>query len=228
MWNHLSAMNIKRTASPYFFGLSRLFAVCGEDFFLTWCYNIGMKITGGLCMDAIKMGKFLASLRQEAGLTQEQLAEELGTTNKTVSRWECGNYMPPVEMLELLSRKYGVTINEIIAGQRLDESGYREKAEENLKSAISDIEDSPISYRERLNFFIKKWDKEHRAEKIAVLILLLAMLILAILFKPNLTWVAPVLAAVYSIIMTMRKYGYAEMKAFRIDERLGGAPEGRR
>lgn len=74
-----------------------------------------------------KMGKFLASLRQEAGLTQEQLAEELGTTNKTVSRWECGNYMPPVEMLELLSRKYGVTINEIIAGQRLDESGYREK-----------------------------------------------------------------------------------------------------
>lgn len=174
-------------------------------------------------MDTIKIGKFLASLRQDAGLTQEQLAEELGTTNKTVSRWECGNYMPPVEMLELLSRKYGVTINEIIAGQRLDESIYREKAEENIKSAISDIAESPFSYRERLNYFTKKWDKEHTAEKLAVLILLLAMLILAILFKPNLTWVAPVLAAVYSIIMTMRKFGYAENKAFRIEERLTGA-----
>ncbi len=175
-------------------------------------------------MDTIKIGKFLASLRQEAGLTQEQLAEELGTTNKTVSRWECGNYMPPVEMLELLSRRYGITINEIIAGRRLDESIYREKAEENIKTAISDIEESPFSYRERLNFFTKKWDKEHIAEKVVVLVFLLALLILAILFKPNLTWVAPVLSAVYSVAMTSRRLGYAEKKAFRVEERLKDKP----
>lgn len=45
-------------------------------------------------MDQIKMGKFIAALRKEKGLTQEKLGEKLGVTNKTVSRWENGNYMP--------------------------------------------------------------------------------------------------------------------------------------
>lgn len=179
-------------------------------------------------MDTIKIGKFLASLRQEAGLTQEQLAEEMGTTNKTVSRWECGNYLPPVEMLELLSRKYGITINEIIAGQRLDDSGYREKAEENIKSAISDIAESPFSYRERLSYFTKKWDKEHRAEKIAVFIVLMALVVLGAVFKPPVVGVAAVLGAIYSVAMTSRRLGYAEKKAFRIEERLGGAADAAR
>ncbi len=44
-------------------------------------------------MDQIKIGKFIAVLRKEKGLTQEQLGEKLGVTNKTVSRWENGNYM---------------------------------------------------------------------------------------------------------------------------------------
>lgn len=183
-------------------------------------------------MDTIKIGKFLASLRQESGLTQEQLAEELGITNKTVSRWECGNYLPPVEMLELLSRRYGITINEIIAGERLDDSIYRDKAEENIKSAISDIEEGPFSYRERLDYFTKKWNKEHIAEKVLVFIVLLALLILGVIFKPPLVGVAAVLGAAYSISMTSRKLGYAEKKAFRVEERLkdepAGSPDGRK
>jgi transcriptional regulator with XRE-family HTH domain len=48
-------------------------------------------------MDTKKVGSFLKSLRKEKELTQEQLGEKLGVTNKTVSRWETGNYMPPVE-----------------------------------------------------------------------------------------------------------------------------------
>ncbi len=47
-------------------------------------------------MDTVKIGKFLSQLRRERELTQEQLAEKLGTSNKTISRWENGNYMPPV------------------------------------------------------------------------------------------------------------------------------------
>lgn len=54
-------------------------------------------------MDQIKIGKFIAALRKDKGLTQEQLGEKLGVTNKTISRWENGNYMPDVEMLSLLS-----------------------------------------------------------------------------------------------------------------------------
>ncbi|MDE5729583.1 MAG: helix-turn-helix transcriptional regulator, partial [Clostridia bacterium] len=57
-------------------------------------------------MDMIKIGKFLCELRKEQNLTQEQLGEELGVSNKTISRWEPGTYLPPVEMLQLLSDKY--------------------------------------------------------------------------------------------------------------------------
>ena len=53
-------------------------------------------------MDMKKIGLFLAELRREKGLTQEQLGEQLSVTNKTISRWENGNYMPPVEMLQEL------------------------------------------------------------------------------------------------------------------------------
>ena len=65
-------------------------------------------------MDQIKIGKFIAALRKEKCLTQEQLGEKLGVTNKTISRWENGNYMPDVEMLSLLSKEFGVSINELI------------------------------------------------------------------------------------------------------------------
>ena len=51
-------------------------------------------------MNMAKMGSFLAELRKEHNLTQADLEEKLGVTNKTISRWETGNYMPPVEMLE--------------------------------------------------------------------------------------------------------------------------------
>ena len=50
-------------------------------------------------MDQIKVGKFIAALRKEQGLTQEALGQRLGVTNKTVSRWENGNYMPDIELL---------------------------------------------------------------------------------------------------------------------------------
>ena len=53
-------------------------------------------------MDMAKMGTFLADLRKEQKLTQAELGEKLGVTNKTISRWETGSYMPPVEMLEEL------------------------------------------------------------------------------------------------------------------------------
>ena len=81
-------------------------------------------------MDMQKIGKFLAELRIEKNLTQDQLGEKIGVTNKTVSRWENGNYLPPVEMLQILSKFYGVGINELLSGERLDEKHYKENAEE--------------------------------------------------------------------------------------------------
>ena len=87
-------------------------------------------------MDLERIGSFLASLRRERGLTQEALGEKLGVTNKTVSRWEKGNYLPPAEMLKALSEFYGVSINEILSGERLAPERYQEKAEENITAVI--------------------------------------------------------------------------------------------
>lgn len=109
-------------------------------------------------MDTVKIGKFISELRRERGLTQEQLAEKLGTSNKTISRWENGNYMPPVEMLMELSKFFEVSINELLSGRRLNESETRSAAEENLKSVLSD---SSFSLEDRKQYFTKKWKREH-------------------------------------------------------------------
>ncbi|MBQ4522244.1 MAG: helix-turn-helix transcriptional regulator [Lachnospiraceae bacterium] len=87
-------------------------------------------------MDTVKIGKFLKELRKENGFTQEQLGEKIGVTNKTVSRWENGNYIPPVECLAMLSDIYGISINEIISGQKLTSDEFVDAAEDNLKDAL--------------------------------------------------------------------------------------------
>ena len=81
-------------------------------------------------MDMQKIGNFLSELRKDKNLTQEELGEQIGVTNKTVSRWENGNYLPPVEMLQILSKFYDVGINELLSGEHLDEKRYKENAEE--------------------------------------------------------------------------------------------------
>lgn len=88
-------------------------------------------------MDQVKIGKFIAVLRKEKGMTQEQLGAKLGVTNKTVSRWENGNYMPDVEMLSLLSNELDVSINELISGERLAAGDFREAADKNLVTALN-------------------------------------------------------------------------------------------
>lgn len=87
-------------------------------------------------MEVKKVGQFLATLRKEKGLTQDELGQRVGVTNKTVSRWETGSYLPPAESLEVLSDLYGLTINEILSGQRLDASQYQQKAEENIAAVM--------------------------------------------------------------------------------------------
>lgn len=93
-------------------------------------------------MDMQKIGRFLRTLRTEKGLTQEQLGQHIGTTGKTISRWETGTYMPPVECLKLLSDFYEVSINELLAGERLSEEDYSDAAEKNISSALKHMEQS--------------------------------------------------------------------------------------
>jgi transcriptional regulator with XRE-family HTH domain len=111
-------------------------------------------------LDTVKIGAFIAALRKEKNLTQEALGERLGVTNKTVSRWETGTYLPPVEALKELSELFDVTINELLSGRRLESSEYAAAAEENLKSAVAH---SGFTLEEKTEYFKMKWLKEHLA-----------------------------------------------------------------
>ena len=109
-------------------------------------------------MDQIKVGKFIAKLRKDRGMTQEALGRKLGVTNKTVSRWETGNYMPDIELLVPLGEALGVSVNELLAGERLSDEQFRKQADQILVEAVRE---SSFSVKERTEFFRKKWLREH-------------------------------------------------------------------
>ena len=80
-------------------------------------------------MDQIKIGAFLKELRKEKELTQEQLAEELSVSGRTISRWETGSNMPDISMLVEIAELYDVSIPEIINGERKSEKMDKETKE---------------------------------------------------------------------------------------------------
>ena len=69
-------------------------------------------------MDQQKIGTFIAAVRRERGLTQRELAERLHVTNKAVSKWELGRSLPDCATLEPLAHALGVTVDELLCGQR--------------------------------------------------------------------------------------------------------------
>ena len=64
-------------------------------------------------MNQERIGKFISELRKEKSMTQDQLAEKLGVTDKSISRWENGKTMPDLSMLTILSRELNVEISEL-------------------------------------------------------------------------------------------------------------------
>lgn len=86
-------------------------------------------------MEQQKVGRFLKELRKEKNLTQEQLAERLNVTGRTVSRWETGSNMPDISILVELADFYEVTIPEIIDGERKGKNMNEEVKEAALKVA---------------------------------------------------------------------------------------------
>ena len=83
-------------------------------------------------MDQIKIGKFINDCRKEKGLTQEGLAEKLGVTSKSISRWENGNTMPDYSLLKDLCNELDTNVNELLSGERIEKNDYMNKSEENL------------------------------------------------------------------------------------------------
>ncbi len=87
-------------------------------------------------MDQEKIGKFIASVRKEQNLTQEQLAEKLGITSKAVSKWECGKGLPDASIMMELCEILKITVNDLLSGEKIKQENYQKKLEENILDTI--------------------------------------------------------------------------------------------
>ncbi len=105
-------------------------------------------------MDAKKIGMFLKKLRNEHKMTQEQLGERIGVSNKTISRWETGNYMPPVDCLNMLSDIYHISINEILAGERAVGEDFAKIAEQNVTGTLKELEKNYQKFEKKMIFIL--------------------------------------------------------------------------
>lgn len=110
-------------------------------------------------MDLVKIGKYVAGKRKELGLTQKQLAEKLGMSDKSVSKWERGICLPDVSVYEEYCSILGISINEFLAGEDIAQENIVKKSEDNLIQITT--------------------DSKHRQKKLKTVIAVLSVLVLA-------------------------------------------------
>lgn len=167
-------------------------------------------------MDQVKIGKFLAELRREKSMTQELLGQKIGVTNKTISRWENGNYMPDVETLFQLSGIFQVSVNELLSGERISDGNVRKKADENL---VQVWENAGFSVKERSDFWKKKWFREHTALLVTCIAPATAIFIVACMV--HITWLLGLCPLGWLVLygeVRNRMMIYAENKVFPMKE----------
>ena len=97
-------------------------------------------------MNQNRIGKFIANQRKTKNLTQEQLAEKLGITKNAVSKWERGICLMDMSLLKPLSEILDVSINEILAGEKIKKEDILSKSEENIINLTELIELRTMKY----------------------------------------------------------------------------------
>lgn len=83
-------------------------------------------------MDQKRIGAFIAQRRKELRMTQKELAQKLGVTDRAVSKWENGRCMPDLSLIQPLSRSLEVGVNDLLSGEIIPEKQYRKKSEDNI------------------------------------------------------------------------------------------------
>ena len=91
-------------------------------------------------MDQIKIGRFIAERRKKANLTQMQLAEKLGITDKAISKWERGIAMPDTSIMLKLCDILGISVNELLCGEKIDMENNNQKNEQLFLEMAKELE----------------------------------------------------------------------------------------
>jgi transcriptional regulator with XRE-family HTH domain len=87
-------------------------------------------------MNQEKIGKFIAKCRKDKKMTQSELSEKLGVTDKSIGNWENGRNMPDLSLFKPLCDVLGITINDLLSGEKISKDKYQERFEENIVNTI--------------------------------------------------------------------------------------------
>ena len=96
------------------------------------------------------IGNFIAECRKEKNMTQQELADKLGVTDRAISHWENGRRLPDYSMLKDLCDVLSISINELFSGEKISKEDYETKAEENMSKLINDN----YSEKKKINWII--------------------------------------------------------------------------
>lgn len=162
-------------------------------------------------MDNIKIGKLIAKCRKEKNLTQKELAESLGVTDKSVSKWENGICLPDVSLYKELCSLLGITLNEFFAGEKITNEKYKEVADENLYNAL---ENSVFTLKDKIKYFKKKWEKEHFLSLTVWMLIIVFFIILGFIKDNGLQYLFMIIGFISGIIENNRMMAYIEKNAY--------------
>lgn len=162
-------------------------------------------------MDQVKIGKLIAECRKAKKLTQAQLAERLGVTDKSVSKWENGVCLPDVSLYKKICKILGITLNEFFSGERLTDETFKETADDNLLNAL---ENSIFTLKDKIDFFKRKWQKEHFFELTIVMITIIFFIIYGFIKNNGLQYLFMIIGFISGIIENNRMMSYIERNAY--------------
>lgn len=162
-------------------------------------------------MDQVKIGKLIAECRKERKLTQNELATMLGVTDKSVSKWENGKCLPDVSLYKKLCEILDITLNEFFIGERIEEKNYRKVADENLLNAL---ENSAFSLKDKIEFFKKKWEKDHFFELMLTMIIIVFFIIYGFIKDNGIQYLFMLLGFISGALEHSRMMAYIERNAY--------------
>lgn len=163
-------------------------------------------------MDQVKIGKFIAHMRKQNDLTQKKLAQKLGISDKTISKWECGKGMPDNVLMLPLCDALGITVNELLSGESLPDNCYSKKAEENIMNLLGQNEEIlEKSRRSNISYIV--------GEVLAILVLCIVFFVSADSGKLQYFIDVPALAVIFTLVVLVLLATHSAgsfLRAFRI------------
>lgn len=162
-------------------------------------------------MDQEKIGNFIRESRQEKGMTQRDLAERIGVTDRAISNWENGRRLPDYSIVESLCKSLDISINELFAGCKLREDDFKEVADKNLLEALSN---SSFTLKEKIEFYKKKWQREHFFELMLWMLVIVFFIIYGFIKDNDWQYLAMIIGLISGVVENNRMMAYIESHAY--------------